>query len=48
MADSIKSLGSFRTAMESAYGPAADATAVMQVGGSGTLADIVAFVTDGG
>jgi len=48
MTDSIKSLGSFRTAMESAYGPAADATAVMQVGGSGTLADIVAFVTDGG
>jgi CRISPR system Cascade subunit CasC len=48
MEDSIKALHSFRANMEAAYGPAADATAAMHVGGEGTLAEIVAFARDGG
>ncbi len=47
MAKSINAVRVFRTNMEKAYGEAADATAEMQVGGAGTLADIVAFVQDG-
>ena len=43
MAKSIEALSVFRQDLEKAYGPAADASAVMQVGGAGTLADIVAF-----
>jgi CRISPR system Cascade subunit CasC len=48
MANSIDAFGTFRANMEKAYGPAADATAVMKVGGDGILADIVAFFRDGG
>jgi CRISPR system Cascade subunit CasC len=47
MANSIDALGIFRSNMEKAYGPAADANAAMQVGGDGTLADIIAFFQDG-
>jgi CRISPR system Cascade subunit CasC len=48
MAKSIEALGTFRADMEKAYGPAGDAKATMQVGGDGTLADIVAFFRDDG
>jgi len=48
MEDSIKALDTFRANMEAAYGPAADAAAVMHVGSKGALADIVAFARDGG
>jgi CRISPR system Cascade subunit CasC len=48
MKESIAALGTFRADMEKAYGPAADASAEMQVGGTGTLADIVAFFQEGG
>jgi CRISPR system Cascade subunit CasC len=47
MEDSIKALHTFRANIEAAYGPAADATAVMHVGSEGTLADIVAFARAG-
>jgi CRISPR system Cascade subunit CasC len=43
MADSIKALLGFRAALEAAYGPAAAMTAQMEVGGSGSLADIISF-----
>jgi CRISPR system Cascade subunit CasC len=48
MTESIKSLRTFRADMEKAYGSAADASTEMQVGGTGTLADIVTFFQDGG
>jgi hypothetical protein len=43
MAASIAALRTFRTAIETAYGPAADRQAEMVVGEAGSLADIVAF-----
>jgi CRISPR system Cascade subunit CasC len=43
MAASIKALRTFRTDLKKAYGAAADDDREMEVGGSGTLADIVAF-----
>jgi CRISPR system Cascade subunit CasC len=45
---SIEALDTFRTNMERAYGPAADATKIMQVGGSGALSDMVTFFQGGG
>lgn len=47
MAESIKALETFRANLEKAYGPAADAIAAMQIGGEGSLADIVSFFQDG-
>jgi CRISPR system Cascade subunit CasC len=46
MGGSIEALRGFRANMEKAYGPAADATTEMQVGGTGTLGDIVTFFRD--
>jgi CRISPR system Cascade subunit CasC len=43
MAASIGNLRKFRAAIDKAYGPAADASVEMEVGGDHTLADIVAF-----
>jgi CRISPR system Cascade subunit CasC len=46
MATSIDKLRQFRSAIDKAYGPAADATIEMEVGGDRTLADILAFVRE--
>ena len=46
MGESIKALNSFRTAIDKAYGPAADATVDMRVGGDNTLADILSFIRE--
>ena len=46
MASSIDELTKFRAAIDKAYGPAADATIDMKVGGERTLADILAFVAE--
>lgn len=43
IAASIKELKAYRTALDEAYGPAAEHSAEMVVGGGGRLADIVAF-----
>jgi CRISPR system Cascade subunit CasC len=43
MATSIERLRNFRTSIDAAYGLAAEASAEMEVGGQGTLAEIVAF-----
>ncbi|MBX6741043.1 MAG: type I-E CRISPR-associated protein Cas7/Cse4/CasC [Acetobacteraceae bacterium] len=43
MAQSIEALERFRTELDAAYGPAADVTARMEVGKSGSLRDIIAF-----
>lgn len=43
MGKSIEELERFRTQLDTAYGPAAAASATMQVGKSGSLADIIAF-----
>jgi len=43
MAKSIEELERFRTELDAAYGPAATDSATMQVGKSGSLADIIAF-----
>jgi CRISPR system Cascade subunit CasC len=43
VAASIAALRTFRAALEAAYGPAADRQKEMEVGVSGSLADIVAF-----
>jgi CRISPR system Cascade subunit CasC len=47
MAMSITTLRTFRAAMDKTYGPAADASIEMEVGGDHTLADVLAFVRDG-
>ena len=47
MVKSVEALCTFREDMEKAYGPAADASAEMRVGGTGTLAEIVAFFQEG-
>lgn len=46
MTCSIKALCDFRAAIDKAYGPAADATVDMKVGGERTLSDILAFVAE--
>lgn len=43
MANSIEKLRDFRKALESAYGPACDSKKEMEVGASGSLAEIIAF-----
>ena len=43
MASSISRLRSFRASLDKAYGTAAEASAEMEVGGEGTLAEILAF-----
>jgi CRISPR system Cascade subunit CasC len=43
MASSITRLRSFRAGLDKAYGTAAEASAEMEVGGEGTLAEILAF-----
>jgi hypothetical protein len=43
MAASIEALTQFRAQLNTAYGPGADASAEMRVGGTGSLADVVAF-----
>jgi len=43
MAQSIEALERFRTELDAAYGAAADVTARMEVGKSGSLRDIIAF-----
>lgn len=43
MGKSIEELEKFRNALDAAYGPCAADTATMQVGKSGTLADVIAF-----
>jgi CRISPR system Cascade subunit CasC len=48
MGRSIEELVRFRTQLDAAYGPAATGSATMEVGKSGTLADIIAFCTDFG
>ena len=44
---SIGRLEEFREAIDKAYGPTADATKVMRVGGEGSLADIIVFAREG-
>jgi len=43
MGKSIEELERFRGQLDAAYGPAATASATMQVGAGGSLADIIAF-----
>ena len=43
MGKSIEELERFRTQLDAAYGPAAADSATMEVGKSGSLADIIAF-----
>ena len=43
---SITTLQGFRAAIDKAYGPAADASIEMRVGGDHTLANIIAFVRE--
>lgn len=43
MVSSIEKLRDFRKALEAAYGPACDDNKEMEVGGSGSLAEIIAF-----
>ena len=48
MADSIKALRAFRGNVDTAYCVTPEPSIEMEVGGSGTLADIVTFFQDGG
>ena len=41
--DSVRALDRFRAALDAAYGPASTGCAVMHVGVSGSLAEIVSF-----
>jgi CRISPR system Cascade subunit CasC len=48
MTDSIKALRAFRGDLDTAYCVTPEPSIEMKVGGSGTLADIIAFFQDGG
>ena len=43
MAASVAALEGFRMALDTAYGACAEDHRIMQIGGDGTLADIIAF-----
>jgi CRISPR system Cascade subunit CasC len=47
IAASIAALRQFRTALDRAYGPAADKSAELEVGAAGSLTEIVTFARDG-
>jgi CRISPR system Cascade subunit CasC len=46
MVESIRAFRTFRANLDAAYGASSDATAEMEIGGKGTLADIIAFFRD--